>query len=562
MTLEQQLAEAVALEIATALEPVQRTVAAFEVASAQWVAKSAWDQSQAMIADLERRLADVVARAPIPGPPGPPGQNGKDGATGLDGKAAAPAPPVTEAHILAALATDEALLEKAVSRYLVAHPPKDGAPGINGKDGRDAVDGTNGEDGIGLAGAVLTKDGALVLTLSDGSLRDVGVVIGTNGTDGINGHDGKDAELPDIQAFTALVADRLLHTKSDRETQYEMAIEALSSELAWLRTKFKSFEPAPDAAVVGEMVTVAVTDAVGRLPVPQDGKDAAPVDIQALAAQAALLIPAPRDGHDGKDAAPVDLEALAVKAAQLVPTPKDGRDGKDAEPFTAADAAPIIAAEVTKAIAAIPAPKDGIDGKSLTADDVAPMLQALVEKSFSMLPMPKDGVGIKTAVVDRAGHFVLTLTDGSEKDLGSIVGTDGAPGLPGVPGREGEKGDPGINGTNGLDGTNGSAGRDGLGFDDLSVVFDERKGYLLRFTRGEEMKDFPIPIPFDAGIWQSGRPYPKGAGVTVRGAFWIAQRATTARPGDEGGKSVDWRMSVKSGEKGIPGPPGRDGVSS
>jgi integrin beta 3 len=119
----------------------------------------------------------------------------------------------------------------------------------------------------------------------------------------------------------------------------------------------------------------------------------------------------------------------------------------------------------------------------------------------------------------------------------------------------------GINGQDGAAGLNGKDGADGLGFDDADLVFAESTGYTLRLAQGERVKEWPIPIPFDAGVWQAGRTYPKGACVTRQGGLWTAQDATSARPGDEGAASRAWRLSVKGGKDGKPGPPGRDGTS-
>jgi hypothetical protein len=91
---------------------------------------------------------------------------------------------------------------------------------------------------------------------------------------------------------------------------------------------------------------------VDLVPKPQDGKDAEPVDLEALAKAAAALIELP-EVKDGKDAEPVDLEAVAklvqlpepekvdVEAiaraaaalipAPVIPEPEHGRDAIDLE---------------------------------------------------------------------------------------------------------------------------------------------------------------------------------------------------------------------------------------
>ncbi len=91
------------------------------------------------------------------------------------------------------------------------------------------------------------------------------------------------------------------------------------------------------------------------------------------------------------------------------------KDGKDADPV-------LIARLVADAVSAIPKPQDG---KSVTLDDVLPMIEQAVQRVALALPEPKDGIGLAGAVIDRAGSLIITLTDGSTRELGRVVGTDG-----------------------------------------------------------------------------------------------------------------------------------------
>lgn len=102
---------------------------------------------------LRARIAELEARAP------------KDGRDGRD------AEPVTDEQ-----------LAKVVERYLEANPPRHGA---DGKDGRD---------GVGVAGALIDRDGELNLTLSNGEIHKMGLVVGRDGKDGADGTDGADGQ--------------------------------------------------------------------------------------------------------------------------------------------------------------------------------------------------------------------------------------------------------------------------------------------------------------------------------------------------------------------------------
>lgn len=79
---------------------------------------------------------------------------------------------------------------------------KDGRDGIDGKDGingergekgLDGKDGRDGEDGVGLAGAVIDRDGELIVTTTKGAAIKLGCIVGRDGADGL-GFDDMSAE--------------------------------------------------------------------------------------------------------------------------------------------------------------------------------------------------------------------------------------------------------------------------------------------------------------------------------------------------------------------------------
>lgn len=253
------------------------------------------------------------------------------------------------------------------------------------------------------------------------------------------------------------------------------------------------------------------------------------------------------------------VAALESKVAAL-PVAKDGAS------VTVADVAPMIAAEVGKAVAALPVPQPGrdadvgslrdelklfsgekirelfdalpkpSDGKSVTADELAPLVAGEVGKAVAALPKAKDGVGVAGAVIDRGGALVLTLTDGSTKDLGVIVGRDAdmaelARLIKEEVGRLPKPSD----------------GNDGFGFDDLTVTHDGERGFSFSFKRGNEVKEFPFTLAhvLDRGVWREGK-YLKGDGVTFGGSFFIAQKDTETKPET----SSDWRLAIKRGRDG------------
>lgn len=149
------------------------------------------DGSSVTLDDVAPIIAEQVKAAvgAIPVPQN--GENGKDGADGKD------ADPVSVAEVAAELlATDglKALVDLHVAEAVAALPKpengKDGDPGLPGEPGEPGAKGDPGADGVGLAGAVIDREGALTLTLTNGETKSLGVIVGKDGENGTHGKDG------------------------------------------------------------------------------------------------------------------------------------------------------------------------------------------------------------------------------------------------------------------------------------------------------------------------------------------------------------------------------------
>jgi hypothetical protein len=190
--------------------------------------------------------------------------------------------------------------------------------------------------------------------------------------------------------------------------------------------------------------------------------------------------------------------------------------------------------------------------------------------------MGPPGVGVMNAILDRAGHLVLTLSDGHTKDVGLVLGKDGAPGLDGkdgapglhgkdgrdgldgkdgVDGLHGKDGAPGLDGKDGAPGLHGKDGVDGMTLDDAELVATDG-GWALRLSAGGRTKDCPFPVPHHQGPWIAGKAYPMAAMASWDGGWWIATKATTDQPGS----SDAWQLVVRRGKQGKEGPRGKDGL--
>ena len=134
-----------------------------------------------------------------------------------------------------------------------------------------------------------------------------------------------------------------------------------------------------------------------------------------------------------------------------------------------------------------------------------------------------DGVGLAGAMIDRSGALVVTLTNGQLRELGQVVGKDGAP------------------------------GRDGSDLTALSIDYDGARTLTVKGVAGEVKHC--LPIPMDKGYWSDGRVCERHDIVTHDGIAWIALRDTREAPSVAA--KEDWRIFAR---KGRDGKDGRNGI--
>ena len=197
-----------------------------------------------------------------------------------------------------------------------------------------------------------------------------------------------------IDALEKALADRPQPEAGKDADPAEVAAivaEQVKGEISELREIVLSIREAPDAAA---LVENAVKSAVADIPVPKDGKDADPAEVQRMVDEAVAAIPRPKDG----------------------------------ESVRAEDVLPALERRVDEHLARIPVPKDGQPGKSVTADDVLPALMKRADEYLSAL----SPVGLADALIDRDGNLVVTMTDGRAKPLGPVIGKDGDQGQDGI----------------------------------------------------------------------------------------------------------------------------------
>lgn len=239
------------------------------------------------------------------------------------------------------------------------------------------------------------------------------------------------------------------------------------------------------------------------VPEPIHGKDAEPVDLDALAEAAAALVVVP-------EAERVDLEALASKAASLIPTPKDGEPGKNADP---------VDLEAVASLVKVPAAPE-ID------------LNALAVKAAALVPVtevrqPQDGR-------DALHLEILPSIDEAKT----------------YPRNTYAKHDGGL--WRSFEQTSFMRGWECIveGLKAVSVEQDGDREFsvtLAKSSGAEVVQKFALPIQIYKGVHRDGEKYDAHDNVTWAGSQWTSTKAeNTDKPGTNG----SWVLCVKAGRNG------------
>lgn len=276
-----------------------------------------------------------------------------------------------------------------------------------------------------------------------------------------------------------------------------------------------------NAKAFGEQIVSAVKDYVARAVEDLNAR------MNALDERLTNM-PAPKDGINGKDGAPGERGEVGPKGEPgengLEGPPGErgekGEPGERGEPGPAGERGP-PGESGARGERGVPGPpgQDGEDGKSISSEEVREMLS-----------------GIYTA---EQAKWALDFERRAQDLLQRCIDRIPAP-------------------KDGKDGIDGKDGANGVGFEDMTVLHDGERTITLRFARGDVVKEFPIIIPavIERGIYKQGTSYQRGDGVTFGGSYWIAQKDTNAKPGEQ---NADWRLAVKKGRDGRDGEPGKKG---
>ncbi|MEO3387330.1 hypothetical protein [Mesorhizobium sp. CAU 1741] len=247
-------------------------------------------------------------------------------------------------------------------------------------------------------------------------------------------------------------------------------------------------------------------------------------DVDKIVADAIAVIPEPE---------PVKTVTIDDLRPEIETAVQSAVDAQPKAP-TVEELATVAASLVKDAVAAIPAPQDG---KSVTVDDVRPLIEEATQKAVAALPVAKDGVGLASMLIDRNGCLVATMTDGSTKELGQVVGKDAdmaaiersiVEKVAAIP-----------------------KPRDGFSLSDFdATLMDDGRTVLLSFDQGEQSfkVELGIPAMIYRGVFKEGRSYEKGDTVTWGGSLWHCDVDATEEKPDSQAKH--WTLAAKRGRDG------------
>lgn len=315
------------------------------------------------------------------------------------------------------------------------------------------------------------------------------------------------ALAPVIAAAIAKALKPLQESLSQKEQQ----IDALHKRLDELPAP-----ETPDLEAIAKLV---------QLPEVRHGKDAAEVDLDALAKAAATLVELPEVRH-GKDAAEVDLAALAKAAAALIEVPQA--------------IAPDL--EAIAALVKLPVVKDGKDAAEVDLAAVA----ALVE-----VPAPEK---VDIEAIARAAAALIQVPEVREPEHGrDALELEVLPAI--------DETKQYARGTyaafrGGLwrsyERTHGMRGWECIvdGVDGVAVTQDSERAFSVTLTKSSGAtvaEKFEMPIQIYKGVHRDGDEYEAHDTVTWGGSQWVSNKSANA---DKPGSNDSWTLCVKAGRPG------------
>lgn len=381
----------------------------------------------------------------------------------------------------------------------------DGKDGADGKDGKDGADGQDGKDGVSVIKSEINSKGELVITLSDSTVSNLGVVVGVAGKDGINGKNGVDGKDgisvtgAEINSDGELV---LIFSNNQRSNLGNVigadgknGVDGINGTNG---VDGKDGIDGKDGVSIvkseinskGELVITLSDNTVSNLGivVGANGKDG----IDGIDGIDGVDGQNGKDGVDGKDG--VGIETIVVDNGNLKISltndttldlgnikGADGVDGQDGKDGTDGE--------------------DGVGVQSTTINEYGELIITYTDQNFVNLGCivgkdgsngldGKDGVGISKTEINDNGELVIIYSDNTTKTIGVVVGKDGADGKDGTNGKDGIDGQDGAKGDKGDAGTDGEDGVGVAGIklenNELIIILSDTTVINLGNVKGEK----------------------------------------------------------------------------
>lgn len=535
----------------------------------------------------------------VVGSNGKDGANGKDGINGVDGTNGKDGEDGIGIETIVINNADELVITLTNESTLNLGCIK-GADGKDGANGKDGQNGTDGEDGISVTGATINAVNELVLTFSDNTEKNLGIVVGANGENGADGKDGLGIKKTEINALGELVI-----TYTDDSTDNLGVIvsdnggagTSANAPRVQINSTTNEWEISTDGGKTYVSTGVKATGNDGQD--GEDGSDGVSITDAAINDDNELVLTfsdnteknlgvvvgtAGKDGADGEDGETPYIKNgnwwigetdTGVKAEGADGT--NGTNGKDGVGVSGAeindenhlviklsdnktiDVGVVVGADGKDGTNGTNGKdgKDGIGIKNVTVSDEGILTVTLDNDTALTLGniKGKDGVGISKTEINSEGKLVITYTDNKVVTLDKVVGNDGV----GI--KSAELTDDYMlkltltdNGTQTVGPIRGEKGADGVGIKDVSVSDD---GYLyVTYTDSDEAQKIAY-IKGDKG--DPGQDGVDGKTPYIKnGNWWIGDTDTGIKA--EGADGQDGAPGL-DGEDGQDGADGKDGVS-
>ncbi len=344
--------------------------------------------------------------------------------------------------------------------------------------------------------------------------------------------DGKDADPEEVKALVLAAVAEIPLPKDGVSVTVDDVAPLIAEHV---EQAVKALPPPTDGKNVDPQVVAEMVRAeVAKIPPAEPGKSVTLEDVQPLIAELVeRTVEAIEKPKDGKDADPVDHEAIVKSVLALVRTPEDGKS------VTPADVGPMLSDLVSKAVAGLPKPKDG---ESVPIDQVQKMIDEAVTKAIAAVQMPKDGErGLDALDID----VLPAINEARRYARGTYASHKGGLWVS-------------RRSTEGMDGweciVNGVCDIEYTPNEDDPRVWGVKT--LLADGKSHSMAVY-VPSVIYKGVFREGDEYSPGDTVTWGGSLWHCNEATKDKPLD-GSKS--WTLCAKKGRDGKDGRNGIDAI--